>query len=177
MESRLFLVRHGEVEAPDSIRYSNGDRPLSDVGAEQISLLARELKKHGVKPAQILHSPLLRAVQTATIISDTVESHLHSWDLLADDISPARWGTELAPYFAEKSSPDTGGIMLVGHEPNLLGLIAAATAISPYAIDFSRGTLVELTISALSPSVRGRIKTVISSAWVDLTKLQQRVCN
>lgn len=168
MDSPLYLVRHGEIEAPDSIRFADGDRPLSEAGASKILNLANELKQHAVRPVLILHSPLLRAVQTASIISEALKTKPQSWDLLAGDLPPDRWGKELSPYFSNGSASDSHGVMLVGHEPSLAGLIAAVTNISPYALEFSRGTFVELGISSLLPTISGRVRAVISPKWADL---------
>ena len=68
-ERRLWLVRHGETEGQSSIRYHGAnDVPLSDVGREQIRALLPMLA--GVHFAQVVHSPLSRAVESALILLD-----------------------------------------------------------------------------------------------------------
>jgi probable phosphoglycerate mutase len=66
-ERRLWLVRHGETEGQSSIRYHGAnDVPLSDVGRQQIRALLPLLA--GIPFAQVVHSPLSRAVESAAIL-------------------------------------------------------------------------------------------------------------
>lgn len=66
-QRRLFLVRHGETEGESSIRYhGRNDVPLDGVGRGQALALIEPLQ--GVQPAAIVHSPLLRAAESAQII-------------------------------------------------------------------------------------------------------------
>lgn len=68
-ERRLWLVRHGETEGQSSIRYHGAnDVPLSDVGRAQIRALLPLLR--GVRFAQVVHSPLSRAAESARILVD-----------------------------------------------------------------------------------------------------------
>lgn len=81
-ERRLWLVRHGETEGQSSIRYhGSNDVPLSDVGRDQIRGLLPLLA--GVPFAQVVHSPLQRAAESATLLQGGLSL---SGDLLrADD--------------------------------------------------------------------------------------------
>lgn len=68
-ERRLWLVRHGETEGQSSIRYHGAnDVPLSDVGRQQIRALQPLLA--GVPFTQVIHSPLSRAAESASILAD-----------------------------------------------------------------------------------------------------------
>lgn len=68
-ERCLWLVRHGETEGQSSIRYHGAnDVPLSDVGRQQIRALQPLLA--GVPFAQVVHSPLSRAAESASILRD-----------------------------------------------------------------------------------------------------------
>ncbi|MFN3240884.1 MAG: histidine phosphatase family protein [Planctomycetota bacterium] len=68
-ERRLWLVRHGETEGQSSIRYhGSNDVPLSDVGREQIRGLLPLLT--GVRFAEVVHSPLSRAAESAELLRD-----------------------------------------------------------------------------------------------------------
>lgn len=67
-ERRLWLVRHGETEGQSSIRFhGSGDVRLSDEGRAQIVALAAWLQ--GVPFARIVHSPLVRAAESASILA------------------------------------------------------------------------------------------------------------
>jgi broad specificity phosphatase PhoE len=65
---RLWLVRHGETEGQSSIRFhGSNDVRLSDVGRAQVRALASLLA--GVEFARVVHSPLLRAAESAAILA------------------------------------------------------------------------------------------------------------
>ena len=68
-ERRLWLVRHGETEGQSSIRYHGAnDVPLSDLGRQQIGSLIPWLQD--ARFAHVVHSPLSRAAESATILTN-----------------------------------------------------------------------------------------------------------
>jgi len=67
-DRRLWLVRHGDTEGQSSIRYhGSNDVRLSDAGRAQIRALAPLLR--GVDFVRVVHSPLLRAAESAAILA------------------------------------------------------------------------------------------------------------
>lgn len=84
MNTKIYLVRHGEAENPEKVNY--GRLPgfgLSRLGIEQ----AEKLKKifSGKKVSAIYSSPLLRTKQTATIIANGKLKVSYSKNLLEVD--------------------------------------------------------------------------------------------
>jgi broad specificity phosphatase PhoE len=68
-ERRLWLVRHGETEGQSSIRYHGAnDVALSDLGRSQIRDLVPLIE--GASFSQVVHSPLIRASESAAILVD-----------------------------------------------------------------------------------------------------------
>ena len=68
MLTRVYLIRHADVENPKRVLYGHLDGfPLSARGREQAAALGRRLRESGIW--KIVHSPLERAVETATIVS------------------------------------------------------------------------------------------------------------
>ena len=68
-ERRIWLVRHGETEGQSSVRYhGSNDVALSDLGREQIRGLIPFLE--GVALCDVVHSPQLRATESATLLRD-----------------------------------------------------------------------------------------------------------
>lgn len=68
MLTRLYLIRHADVENPKRVLYGHLDGfPLSAKGREQAAELGRRLRDRGI--ARIVHSPLERAVETAILIN------------------------------------------------------------------------------------------------------------
>jgi len=67
-ERRLWLVRHGETEGQSSVRFhGRNDVPLSDEGRCQIQALVPWLS--GVDFVRVVHSPLVRAAESAAILA------------------------------------------------------------------------------------------------------------
>ncbi|MFK7740122.1 MAG: histidine phosphatase family protein [Planctomycetota bacterium] len=68
-ERRLWFVRHGETEGQSSIRYhGSNDVALSDEGRAQIRAVVPLLE--GASFQRIVHSPLIRAAESARILCD-----------------------------------------------------------------------------------------------------------
>jgi broad specificity phosphatase PhoE len=84
---RLYISRHGESEANVQQVYSNGlgVHGLTEVGRQQAAELAEHLR--GISFAALYCSPVLRAVQTATIVAERlgltwqIENGLREYDV------------------------------------------------------------------------------------------------
>src|SRR5690606_6979608 len=68
---RLYLVRHGIAEDP-SLQRPDSARALTAPGIERLRLQGRALRRAGFAVDVILSSPLVRAVQTAEILGQTL---------------------------------------------------------------------------------------------------------
>jgi phosphohistidine phosphatase len=62
----VYFVQHGKSVPKEE----NPDRPLSDIGAQEVAQIANRLKESNVKLNVIFHTEKLRAVQTAEIINN-----------------------------------------------------------------------------------------------------------
>lgn len=106
---RIYLVRHGEAKAETD----DPARPLTDRGRADVERVARLAAGRGATVAEIRHSGLLRARQTAEILSSCLGPArvVREVDGLrpTDDPEIARAECELA----------TEPVMLVGHLPHL----------------------------------------------------------
>ena len=88
--SNIF-IRHGEVENPKDIYYVNvpGYR-LSNKGKKQAEETGEYLKSQNFN-YEIISSPLLRARQTAEIISKVISVKINFDDLLYEWMGPISW--------------------------------------------------------------------------------------
>ena len=111
----LYLMRHGDAVA-------EGERPLSDRGKTETKTSAEGLKTLRVNPTLILHSPLLRAKETAEILAD-VFSVLSSKLLPSDLLAPGGKRELLLQELRRLTSNERDEIVLVGHLPDLGELI------------------------------------------------------
>src|ERR1700679_3435552 len=88
---KIYLVRHGiaSEKIGGAIRYDS-QRPLTDEGIEELKLVAKGLRKLGVKPAIMVASPLVRAKETAEIIRSEfgLDEELKISDALAPGGNP-----------------------------------------------------------------------------------------
>lgn len=110
----IHLIRHAEAvdrsqDIPEEHRF------LTPRGIKRFRKVARSLKKLGLEPDVILTSPMIRAVQTADILSETLR---HKGDLLVVPQLAARFGPEQLDELLN-SYPQAREIVLIGHEPDL----------------------------------------------------------
>jgi phosphohistidine phosphatase len=136
-----YFVRHGAAIAPGEWRGSDFDRPLTEKGRENTARVGRRLAKLGIRLERIVSSPLLRALQTASILASALDAEDRVVEdvRLADGFSPSR----LAEMLRDRASGET--IMFVGHEPTMSA--TAGQIVGGASIDFKKGAIacVELT--------------------------------
>jgi len=80
--NRIFLIRHGETEQnKQNIIQGRMDNPLNETGKLQARDVASWFQKNQISFDVIYSSPLIRALETATILKDGIHHsqaiHLH----------------------------------------------------------------------------------------------------
>ena len=110
----LLLIRHAIAFDRDSARWhDDGERPLSPAGIRRARQAAAGLGKLIKPPEQLLTSPLLRARQTAEILTEVAR-----WPRArqAPELSPGEAPPTLLRLLAR-----SGGkrLAVVGHQPDL----------------------------------------------------------
>ena len=146
----VYFLRHAEAE-PDA--GTDFDRKLTTKGLEQAEKMAKFILRNGLQPELIISSPVVRARQTAKIISQKLgDADLVVEGWLACGMTPESCLDELRAY-EQKAS-----VMVVGHEPDfgyaiahLLGLASAD------AINVRKASLTAIEIETLQPG-RGRLE-------------------
>jgi phosphohistidine phosphatase len=120
----LLVIRHGLAGTrEDFARTGESDdrRPLTEKGGKQIRRVGRGLRRI-VRTVDVLaSSPLLRARQTAEILSAAYAQRVIETDALRPKASYASF----ARWVKEAAKGDV--VAIVGHEPHLSGLVAALT--------------------------------------------------
>jgi phosphohistidine phosphatase len=116
----LLIIRHAIAFERDHRRWADdGARPLSPSGIRRSRKAAAGIKQLCKVPDRLLTSPLIRATQTAQILTEVA-----GWP-------PAETAPELAPgqgaaTVLERLGKDRGKrIAIVGHQPDLSALITA----------------------------------------------------
>jgi phosphohistidine phosphatase len=132
---KCYFLRHGMAVDASEWSGADFDRPLTSEGRERMTQAAKALAALPLKVDVIVTSPLVRAVQTATIVAKRLKLE----DRLVED---ARLGggfglSELAQVLAEHRTADA--LMLVGHEPSMSRI--AGELIGGANVDFKPGSL------------------------------------
>ena len=108
-------MRHGQSPTPAEAGVkSDALRPLSDKGGRDARRVAEEILERGGRPSLILHSPFLRAVQTAAAAARALRAPAETF-LLLDNTRPA--AEVLAGLELKAASVDE--ILAVGHQPQI----------------------------------------------------------
>ena len=117
----LLIVRHAIAFESDARRWpDDGERPLSPRGAARAEKAAAGMRQLVRRPARVLVSPLVRARQTAAILTEVA-----GWPKATDCAELAPGGSPEALLAVLKRIPQPR-IAIVGHEPGLGRLVAAA---------------------------------------------------
>jgi len=135
---KLYVMRHGPAEDRGH-GVPEFDRQLTPNGREQTAAAVRGLAGLGLKPAQIISSPLVRCMQTAELVATELAGGQppEPVDALAAGASPG----EILQ--AIRQRPD--GLLLVGHDPDLGRLVCYLLGGGSEAfIDFSKGGVIAL---------------------------------
>ncbi len=115
----LLIVRHAVAFEADARRWpDDGERPLSPQGIARAQKAAAGMKQLVRSPGRVLASPLMRARQTAAILTEVA-----GWPRATDCAELAPGGSPEALLAVLKRMPETR-IALVGHEPGLGRLVA-----------------------------------------------------
>ncbi len=82
----FYLVRHGETEANAAQISAGGglDSPLNHIGRKQAQMLGELVPQLEIKPHRIVHSPMIRARDTANYINTHIKLDMHEVDDLRE---------------------------------------------------------------------------------------------
>jgi phosphohistidine phosphatase len=139
---KLFLVRHGHAGDPEAWKRPDDSRPLTAKGRSDFRRTAQAFARRE-KIDVLCTSPLVRAVQTAEILAAALElDDVPVWEELRPDV-PVQALLERA------SGEDVKRLALVGHDPQITGILAALTKLAPESLEFPKGAIVRLDVRDL----------------------------
>jgi phosphohistidine phosphatase len=116
----LLIVRHAIAFERDRQRWrDDGARPLSPVGIRQSRKAAAGLKEFSKAPDRLLTSPLVRARQTALILTEVA-----GWPQaeVVPELSPGGAATAVLTLLGQQRGKR---VAIVGHQPDLGILLTA----------------------------------------------------
>lgn len=145
----LYILRHGIAVDFGTQGYDvDSERPLTPEGRKKLKKIAAAMKELEVEFDVIVSSPYLRARETAEIVAQEFDAtrKLRFSDHLVPDAGYRELIAELNKEYAHAK-----GILLVGHEPHLSGLVSLLVAGSPAeaSIDMKKAGLARLVCAKL----------------------------
>jgi phosphohistidine phosphatase len=148
----LYLVRHGIAAERGDDWPDDSKRPLTTTGVSRFRDVVEGLVWFGVGLDEIYSSALVRAHQTADILSAGLDGHptVRILDSLAPGHEPSQLLAELAKRVKRRR------IGLVGHEPDL-GELAAALIGAQRALPFRKGGVCRIDVDRLGASAAGSL--------------------
>jgi phosphohistidine phosphatase len=162
----LYLLRHGRaVERGDPEFADDSARPLTPQGRRQLRQSCATLRKLKLKFDLILSSPLVRARQTAEIVA--AELRCKKPPCFSENLRP---GGDRIRLLAELKALGASAekVLLVGHEPDLGGLICLlVTGKTGAGFPLKKGGLAKLEIGKL------RAGQCAALAWLLAPKLMK----
>ena len=164
MAMKLIFVRHAaaierSVKVPEEMRY------LTSEGRVSFRKTARTMLKNGIEPSLILTSPMIRAVQTAEILAETLCY-----------IGPIVVENELAPGFDIKTLKQlfnkyqsVNELVLVGHEPDFSTIIVSLLNL-PSGFNFKKGAAIRMNVDPAHPQKLATFKWLVSGKKIALKR-------
>lgn len=157
----LFILRHGEAGQRLSSNPSDRQRSLTATGKEEVTEVAKALRKIGTKFDIIATSPLKRAYETATIVANVFKmpKKLQTWNELAPE------GVRTEVYRKICRLRQEYSILLVGHEPQLSAMVndIIHTSRSKSAkIILRKAGLVRIRIITCNPALNGELRWLLT---------------
>jgi phosphohistidine phosphatase len=111
----LLIVRHGEALPIDKQKIrKDTDRTLTSKGRKNTAQTAKVLNKMACKPQLILTSPLVRARQTAEILSKHLQTKAKTKE--TDSLKPGAPPDQILKELNDVREPS---IIITGHSPDL----------------------------------------------------------
>ena len=148
----LYLVRHAVAAERGDDWPDDTKRPLTAKGVSRFKEVVRGLVWLGVGLDEIYSSPLVRAKQTADLLSEGLKERTSVRTI--DELSP---GHEPASVLAELGKRvKRRRVALVGHEPDL-GELAAALIDAPRALAFRKGGVCRIDVDRVGASAQGSL--------------------
>ncbi|QQS37705.1 MAG: phosphohistidine phosphatase SixA [Ignavibacteriales bacterium] len=151
----LYLIRHGDAEAI-SESGKDFDRKLTHAGIEQMKLAAQGWQSLIDQFDVIVASPLVRAVETARIISDVFN---YKKDIMLDNNLISGGSTSEVVILA--NSLNLINVAMIGHQPDLSQHTSRLISNANASIAFEKGTIAKISFPNSVIAGKGVLKFLI----------------
>jgi len=151
---QLYIMRHGIAVAGGSQFEDDSKRPLTPAGKNKVKEIANGLKRLGVVIDWVVTSPLVRAVETAEIVAESLAPNL-PLDF-CDALRPGGSAEALITFLAK--FPNRRRVLVAGHEPDLSLLAARLIGAGRHAnLAFKKGGCCLVGFDQLPPKSPGQL--------------------
>jgi phosphohistidine phosphatase len=152
----FYIMRHGLAATRGGVRFSDdAQRPLVPEGKEKMREIAGGLKRMGFEVDWIVTSPLVRAVETAEIIAESLASTVPVE--VCDAMRPGGSPEDLLAFLAKR--PNFRRVLVVGHEPDLSELAARLIGAGGHAnLAFKKGGCCMISFDEFPPQSLGQLE-------------------
>lgn len=153
----LLILRHGEA-GRHSLSPEDSKRSLTFEGRQEIVDLSNGLKSLGIKLDKVFTSPLLRAKQTAEIVTKSLKYKGTIEDL--NSLKPE--GNRLEFYSVLSKLKQESVILVVGHEPYLSEMISEAISQSGCRINLKKAGMARIRVISTLPKIKGELRWLLT---------------
>lgn len=155
----IIFLRHGEAGARTDEPEKDDARPLTRDGRREMEEVAAYLPRLGIETDLIATSPLPRALQTAEIVARGYKmlNKLEQWDEL-------RPGGETQSLYRRLARQKAGSnILIVGHEPQLSGIIGEIISGSAGVnLVLKKSGVAKVEILGFKPKITGELRWLLT---------------
>ena len=155
----LIILRHGEAGKSVDAASRDAERALTVSGRKEVEEVAEGLARLKVEVGCIATSPLKRAKETANIAAKVLKNDelVEVWD----ELRPEAETTEL--YRRLSKLKGDSGVLLVGHEPYLSGMIGELVAGTRQArIVLKKAGVARVEVSTFVPKPSGDLRWLLT---------------
>jgi len=152
----LYVMRHGLAVSQGSLRFSDdAQRPLVPEGKEKMREIGEGLNRLGFEVDWIVTSPLVRAVETAGIIAESLAASAPVE--VCEAMRPGGSAEDVIAFLAKR--PSRTRVLVVGHEPDLSELAARLIGAGSHAnLAFKKGGCCMITFNEFPPKSPGQLE-------------------
>jgi phosphohistidine phosphatase len=159
----IYVIRHADaVRVGEMGATTDAERALSPAGESQAQAVAAALQRQGVTLDGIVTSPLRRALQTA-------EGIARHWAQPApevrvcEDLAPGVMHKRLSRYLRDLGM---GRVALVGHEPDLSGLVAWLIGSKKAQVEMAKAGVAHIACSDEPRKAGGSLVWLVTPEWM-----------
>ena len=150
----LFILRHGETGRSSATARDDSKRALTVEGEKEIKDISKGIKGLGIEFDYIFTSPLLRAKQTAELVSKTIVPKNQIKEM--DELKPE--GSKLQLYNKLSNLKQDSSVLIVGHEPYLSELIGETISSGECRIDLKKAGFARIRVTNILPKLKGELR-------------------